>query len=353
MDRSGGLGTHLVVDLPNWLGDVVMALPAVARLVEENRGGETVLHTASTSHRLLGLLFPEAHIVVSRRRASPWQAAARLRSRWGRFDIGLTLRHATRAKLLLAAVAWQRVGSHSDGGTVLLTDPVAVDRRRHQIFDADPMLRRLHIPTVDPSWSAPELPELAVEGWGALPHGLRAVDRRLRIGIAPTAAWGPSKRWPAERFGVLAAELADRGMVPVVVVGPGEQAVARQVQSGAGRPLAVVGPMLDTAGLFGVLSHVHTVVSNDSGPMHLAALAGCRVVAVFGPTDPGRTAPLGRGHRIVRRELACSPCLERHCPVRHHRCLEELPVCDVVTAVTRLTDDPTMTLRSSHISVAY
>lgn len=49
MGRSGGLGTHLIVDLPNWLGDVVMALPAVARLVEANRGGETVLHTASTS----------------------------------------------------------------------------------------------------------------------------------------------------------------------------------------------------------------------------------------------------------------------------------------------------------------
>jgi heptosyltransferase-2 len=353
MRRPGRLPTHLVVDLPNWLGDVVMALPAVARLDAANAGGVTVLHTGSTSKRLLGLLFPRAEIVVSRRRATPSRAATLLRSQWGRFEVGLTFRHATRAKLLLAMVAWHRLGSSSDGGRVLLTEPVSVDRHRHQVFDGDPMLTRLGLPSAEPAWRPPELKALTAEGWSALPQAVRVADRAQRVGVAPTAAWGPSKRWPAERFGALAAELGARGMAPVVLVGPGEEAVAARVLAGAGRPLPVVGPSLDTGGLLGVLSLLGTVVSSDTGPMHLAALAGCRVVAVFGPTDPRRTAPLGSGHRIVRHDLPCSPCLKRRCPLKHHACLQELGVSEVVTAVTGDLDDRTSAAHRSTISVAY
>ena len=353
MGAPGRFPTHLLVDLPNWLGDVVMALPAVARLVSANAGGTTVLHTASTSLRLLAFLFPTATVASSSRRASPWNASAVLRSRWGRFDVGLTFRHATRAKLLVGTAAWQRIGSRSDGGAALLTDPVCVDRGSHQIFDFDPMLERLGVPKVDATWRPAPLPQLTAEGWAALPEALRAVGRSVRVGIAPTAAWGPSKRWPAQRFGELAAEMIRKGLQPIVLVGPGEETVARRVADGAGTALPVVGPTLDTATLFGLLGHLKTVVSNDSGPMHLAALAGCRVVAVFGPTDPKRTSPIGLGHRIVWPQVDCSPCLKRHCPLGHHHCLQRLSAEQVMTQVTLALDRSSAQAVDSETAVAY
>ena len=77
-------------------------------------------------------------------------------------------------------------------------------------------------------------------------------------------------------------------------------------------------------------------MSNDSGPMHLAAALGVPTVALFGPTDPRRTAPAGPGHAVLNRDLWCSPCFRRHCPLLHHRCMRGLTVSMVADAAMAL-----------------
>ena len=78
-----------------------------------------------------------------------------------------------------------------------------------------------------------------------------------------------------------------------------------------------------------MLSHFDLLVTNDSGPMHLAAAVGTRCIALFGPTDPRRTAPAGAGHRLLSRDLWCSPCFRRRCPLLHHGCLRGIGVVEV------------------------
>jgi heptosyltransferase-2 len=159
------------------------------------------------------------------------------------------------------------------------------------------------------------------------------------VAIAPGAAYGAAKRWPADHAAVVVAALEGRG-VRTVLVGAGadrdaaraiESAVARGVR-GVPRPLDLVGAT-DLAQLMGVMACCRLVVSNDSGAMHVASAVGRPVVAVFGPTDETATAPLGP-HTIVRHDVWCRPCLLRECPL-DHACMREVRPDMVIEAVTR------------------
>lgn len=328
---------RLLVDLPNWVGDVVMALPAVARLVDANRGGVSVLHCRPPIARLLGAVFPGAGIVASGRRAFPLLTAAALVRRWRRFDLAVTLRNATRAKLLVRLAGRSAVGSRGAGSRLLLSHGYAVDRRRHQALDHDGLLDALGLERADAGWRPPVPPTAAAEGRRLL-DGAGLAHRRL-VGLAPAAGWGESKRWPAERFGEVGRILRGEGLEPVVLVGPGESDVAREVVAACGGPPpTVLGEELDVAALLGLVAGLEVLVGNDSGPMHLADMAGVPVVALFGPTDPARTAPRPDGHRLLRLGLECSPCFEPACPLGHHGCLREIgagTVAEAVLAVAR------------------
>ncbi len=323
------LPARLLVDLPNWVGDVVMGLPAVARLVEGNAGGETVLHCRPPVAELLRAVFPGPETVATPPGEGPKAAASAVRRGGPRFDVGVTLRHAARAKLLLRMAARRSLGSAAEGGRLVLTDPLPVHRNRHQVHDADPILQRLGLAPADPGWR-PTLPRQVLERGR---QAAAAAGRGRPVGLVPSAAWGASKRWPEERFGSLAVELLGHGLQPVVLVGPGEEAVAEAVAAAAGHHLPVLGPDLDVLGLAGLLAHLPVVVSNDSGPMHLAAMAGSRVVGLFGPTDPRRTAPLGEGNVVISRELSCAPCFEPVCPLGTRACMAEIGVDEVLGMV--------------------
>ncbi len=325
------LPSRLIVDMPNWVGDQVMALPTVHRLVDANLSGDTTLHARPEARRFLAGLFPQTRVVSSPRKASPILSARRLCRNGGRFDLGVTLRNASRAKICLWLAARRAVGSDGDGARVLLTRGYAVDRRRHQVHDADPILEGLGLKGVDPSWK-PRLPlELVEEGARAL---LRSgVSHEGAVGVAPTTALGEDRRWPAARYGELAREVVARGLEVVVVIGPGEEAAATAVCQAAGRPLPVVGGDLDVAGLAGALARLSVLVGNDSGPVHLAATVGTPGIALFGPTDPQRTAPLGDNAVVLRSQIECAPCSEFDCPVGQPGCMEAIDVATVQARV--------------------
>lgn len=296
-----------------------MSLPAVTALVESIAGGATTLHCRPAVERLLELLFPAARVVATARRAAPLSGARRVLGGDGRFDVGVTLRHSTRGKLLLLFAARLRFGSRGGGATLLLSESFQVDRARHQVHDADALLDRLGTRTADATWRPVVPGMLTDEGAAALARA--GVQPGAVVGLLPGAAWGVSKQWPPELFGRLATLLDNAGVRPVVVIGPGEEELAGAISEAASLDVPSLGPELDVAGLFGVLSLLDAAVCNDSGPMHLAALTGIPVVALFGPTDPRRTAPSGDAHRLVHLALECSPCLKPVCPLGHRDCL--------------------------------
>jgi heptosyltransferase-2 len=123
------------------------------------------------------------------------------------------------------------------------------------------------------------------------------------VGLFPGAAYGPSKRWPAERFAAVGRGLAaERGCRLVVLGAPGERVVCEEVARAIGPGAVSLAGTLSVPDLAAVLAELRAVVANDSGGLHLAAALGVPVVALFGITDPDRTGPLGAGHTILAAE---------------------------------------------------
>jgi heptosyltransferase-2 len=287
----------MLVDLPNWVGDQMMTMPALSRIVDGNRSDVTVLHTRPNMRRFLSAVFPATTVLASPLKASPLWSARELRYDGRGFEIGVTLRNSARAKILLKLTARWRTGSRGEGARVLLSAPYTVDRGRHQVHDADRLLAVLGLDAVDPNWHAILPGNLKSEGETAL-RGI-GVERGRTVGLAPSTARGKSKRWPSALFGELAARLKAHGYDPVLVIGPDEMSLAEQVCEASNHEFPVIGHMQDVAGLAAVVAGLPLLIGNDSGPVQLAACLGVPVVAIFGPTDPSRTAPLGSRNRVV------------------------------------------------------
>lgn len=143
------------------------------------------------------------------------------------------------------------------------------------------------------------------------PHEpLAAMDLPERYAVlVPGARW-ETKRWPAESFAAVASGLE----IPSLVVGgPADGAIADRVVSGSGGMACSLAGKTDLRGLMEVMRRAAVVISNDSGPMHIAAGFGVPVIAVFGPTSPDRTGPYGTGHVVIRSTVPCAPCFRRDC----------------------------------------
>jgi len=238
-----------------------------------------------------------------------------------------------------AGIPW-RWGYRGGWRAPLLRPPVPRPRdlrgrgRRPQIEDYRELLDGL---SVEPpaSWvpRLPRDPALLAVGAERLQRAKLGDDGPL-IGLFAGAEWGPSKRWPWRRFADLATALRRQvpGVSIVILAGPKEVWTAVRIHEESGKIHPVIGPDLDLRGLAALLARLDLLVTNDSGPMHLAAAFGVRCVALFGPTDPRRTAPAGDGHRVLYNDRWCSPCFRRHCPLLHHRCLRDIGVDAVAAA---------------------
>jgi lipopolysaccharide heptosyltransferase I len=163
---------------------------------------------------------------------------------------------------------------------------------------------------------------------------LRGCGRPLVV-LHPAARWR-TKLWEVERWRELAATLLAEGVGVLITGGREDEAMAAEINAGLEpAPLSLVG-RFSLKELAAILGAVDLMVTVDSGPMHMAAAMGTPVVALFGPTDPLRTGPLGPG-AVLRQQMPCSPCLQRRCRIADvHRCMRDLGVTEVLTAVRRL-----------------
>jgi heptosyltransferase-2 len=256
--------------------------------------------------------------------------------RRGRFNEAWLLPNSFRAGLLsfLGRVP-QRIGYATDRRGPLLTTalppPAATG---HQLRDYDALLRARGI---EPDCDPPRLPisEAAARSAAEALEAAGLDSQSLLALLAPGAAFSWTKRWPPDRFGRLGVMLRDRQWSSAIVVGPGEEGLAREVCAAAQTPLPILGLDLGPIELAALLARARVVVANDSGPMHLAAAVGTPVVAFFGPTDPGRTAPTGAPSRILDRYVFCSPCFLKECPYGHE-CMKEIAAEMALEAVEDL-----------------
>ena len=325
-----------LVVAPNWVGDTVMALPVLEALAASGRRVAVLArpHLAP----LLGLVPAVAEVIA---RGTPEETVERLRASASHEAVVLPGSFRS-AWLVRQAGIPHRWGYRGDWRAPLLSAPVPRPRlrtrgggRRPQIEDFRELLAALEVPP-PASW-VPRL-ELSedVRRFGAERLARAHLDRPGHlVGLFPGAEFGASKRWPWRRFAQLARTLRREQpeLRELIVAGPEELWLAVRVHEESGKLHPVVGPDLDLAQLAGVLARLDVLVTNDSGPMHLAAALGVPCVALFGPTDPRRTAPAGAGHEVVYTDRWCSPCFRRRCPLLHHRCLRDIGVAAVAAAV--------------------
>ena len=339
-----------LVFAPNWLGDAVMALPAIADIRRQSGAGRLLVAARPAVSGLMRLVDGIDGVLTLE--GTGGLAAVRSLGR----DIEMIRASKADVAILLpnsmhAAVVARRAGIAETWGyardlrRVLLSRAVArppgllhqVDYYRH-LVSALGFANGSRVPAIRVPAAAIESARwmLADRGWtGSGPL----------VGVAPGAAYGGAKRWPAQRFAALIATLTrDQGFGCVLVGSSADSTAAVAIEeelgkistpTAAGTVINMVG-RTDLAQLCGVLAHTSAFVSNDSGAMHVAAAVGVPVAALFGPTDERVTAPVGsRATAVLTAPAWCRPCMLRECPL-DHRCLSRLTVDRVVGAVKEL-----------------
>lgn len=343
--------TELVVFLPNWVGDLVMATPAL-RALRRHFGSEVRIRGILRPHlaELLAgtswldefwLFDPKAND------SSLGRMALLRRMRRQPIDLALLLTNSLHTALL----AWlggarRRLGYARHGRSLLLTDRLHPLRQGRRVLPW-PMVDS-YLSLAEAAGCAPESrrlelvttafeERLADQAWQSL--GLN--DSGRVIAINSGGAYGAAKHWPVEHCAELARRLVDELDHDVLVLcGPSERDSAREVVRLAGRNRVVsLAEQPVSLGLSkACIRRCRLVISTDSGPRHLAAALGTPVVTIFGPTSPVWIAnPTVTGVN-VQRELDCVPCGRRICPLGHHRCMRELTAQNVLDAAASLLE---------------
>lgn len=331
----------MIVRAPNWLGDALMALPAIGALRRHFRTAHlTVAAPAGFSaifQEEIGCA-PDAVLGLPKR---PRDIRAALAA--GAFDLGILLPNSFRSAWLMrrAGIPARWGVARSWRGPLLTKRAVRIPSHGvvHQAEVYRNLVRGFGIPCDDDPPRLRVRPATRAAGQARL--GDHLVDGR-RIGVlAPGAAYGQAKQWPPERVADVAVRMIrERDMTCVLVGAAHDREAARAVETRVratapelGRRLVDLTGRTSLTELMGVLAHADVVVSNDSGAMHLAAAIDRPVVAIFGPTDERATRPLG-GHAVLTAPAFCRPCHLRDCPI-DHRCMTRVTVEAVFSAVSR------------------
>jgi len=337
----------------NWVGDSVISIPAM---------------------REIRRLFPKAHIALLVR---PWvreiytsvgfideileydkqgnhrglsgfyRLVADLRKRG--FDLAILLQNAFEAAL----IAWcagipKRAGYRRDGRGFLLTHACSIDpevRRVHQAYYYLGILSSLGL-MEDRPWENPSR-ELSVR------IDIGAADRKsarlqlqaggihpdqLKVGLNPGAFYGEAKRWLPDRYASVADTLVDQYGARIILFGSASDLpVVEEVASQMKAPFLNLAGKTSLGQLMALISECSLLITNDSGPMHLAAALDVPQLAIFGSTSEIATGPLSKSAVIIKNPADCNPCFLRECPT-DFRCMNSISVEQVVAAAKRHLD---------------
>jgi len=329
---------RLVILSPNWLGDAVMALPAIAD-VRRAAPGASITVAARTAIAPLFRLVPEVDDTILLSKPAAMHDVARWRALGaeladGGFDAALLLPNSMHAALLVSRAGIpERWGYRAGWRGRLLTRAIARPSGLHQVASYQRLVAALGFAN-GPAVPHVRVPQDARDAAARLLMDAGWDGRTPLVGLAPGAAYGGAKRWPPARFGELAAALAADGVSAVVVGSAADAATASEVARACPARLHDLVGRTDLSVLAGVLASCRTLVTNDSGAMHLAAACGVGVTAVFGPTDDTATRPLGEAHAVLTHDVWCRPCMLRECPL-DHQCMRGVDVGAVLASARR------------------
>ena len=373
----------ILVVAPNWIGDAVLAIPAISAIREYFPHSKITL--IALPH--VGELFKESCFIDGIKRffsASTHShtkgglMAEALKLRQDNFDLAVLFPNSFRSAMLvrLAGIPL-RCGYKRDGRGFLLNIPVRLNSETRRLHHTEYYLNIIH--TIQDFFIKNETPSplpspLRGEGWvrggfsgeNVIPeddipkqslqyvqlfiskdeanHAIETLSKNnitpddLIIGINPGAAYGSSKRWYPDRFGQVAKTLINGYNVKVIVFGSqGETSIAEDIIKSAEVSIVNLAGKTSIRELMALINYCRVLITNDSGPMHIASALSVPVVAIFGSTEPSVTGPLGARDAVIKKELPCSPCFLRKCPT-NLECMDIISVDDVISGVVNILE---------------
>lgn len=316
----------ILIILPNWLGDAVMATPAIEALCNVYPSAELTMVGSFVSVEALKY-HPRCkrhYVDVTKKGGNRFVNTYRFAKELGAHDLAITFRNQLHSSLLLF---WSgtpvTAGRHSWHSSFLLKHSIKPVHPSHlveqyrdiaQTLSPTPLIiehLKLHIP----------------------PH---RYDRPT-LGINPGATYGSAKRWYPEKFAEVARTYADRYEI-VLFGGPSEVGMANDIESRLnGINITNLAGKTSIAELCSFIGGLDLFITNDSGPMHVAAAYQVPTVAIFGPTRHLETSQwMNEKSVIVRHDMECAPCMKRECPLGHHECMKSIMAEEVIEAVKRI-----------------
>ena len=329
----------------NWIGDAVMSVPALRELRRVFPDASITLHTRSWADGLFrDASFIDELVTFDKHRwkiKDVYDNSQFLRD--DGYEIAILLPNSFESALTSFVTRIpRRFGYNKDVRGLLLTDPIAVPEwknRRHEVFYylhliAEVERRMLGRETVSQSFPDTMIEvsdERRVAARAKLTEaGLDIAKQTVALGVGSTNS--RAKRWPAENYAKLNDLLQIEADVNVILVGSEAEAeVAEAVSNACHRTPLNLSGKTDLAEAVAILSEIDLLISNDMGLAHIAPAVGTQTIVIFGPTNPETTRPYSINAEVIRKEVECSPCMLRDCPI-DHRCMTRISVDEVFEA---------------------
>ncbi|MEO8436609.1 MAG: lipopolysaccharide heptosyltransferase II [Pyrinomonadaceae bacterium] len=323
---------RVVVRGTNWVGDTVMTLPALRELRRLLPNAHiTVVTRAGTAGLLSDVDFIDALMLDE---SSGLLAVGSQIRKWkqGNFDLAVLFPNSFQAALIpfLARVP-SRLGYEADRRGFLLTHRLPQPEwrnSRHETFYYLNIVSALDQLINGASQIIERVPDTSIqvstERLDAASDALRKMgirDGHPIVALCPGSINSRAKRWPAERYAALADRLIEELDADVLLIGSAaEHDVSVEVAARMRRQPIIATGATDLSGAVAMLSLVDLLITNDTGPAHIASALGRPTLVIFGPTNPLTTRPLSSAGEIIRHPPVCAPCMLRDCPI-DHRCM--------------------------------
>ncbi len=340
---------NILIRVPNWLGDSMMSTPAVSA-VKKMFPKAKVTILAKIVFRDFWKSFPGVDhvLVLEKGMGGFFRNISKLKS--GSFDTAVILPTSFSAAFLpFAADIPERIGWGGEGRDLFLTRlvPHPEPRQKHLVLEYLDLVNQ----GLEGSLAGIKKVKLECEITPDAERGLKTVwadmgvpEKKGYIALAPGATFGAAKRWPLPYWQELISRLLKERSESFLILGGLEEEVYLKPLL-AGRPdvetprLHLLAGRTTPSILAAMLSRCKLLVTNDTGPMHVAAAVGTPTVALFGSTSPTWTRPFGIGHEIIYKHLECSPCFQKTCPIGY-KCLHAISVEEVHQAVLQKLKKP-------------
>lgn len=319
----------ILIILPNWLGDAIMATPAIELLAKHYPQAKFTFVGSYVSIEALKHhpQCEKAYVDETKKAKSRLLATYSFAHSLGNFDLAITFRKNLFASLLLYFTKTPiRIGRHTWFNRLLLTITNHFTPRTHLVKNYASLVQRI---------TGSDTPLTPLK----LYVGPKSFERPT-LGINPGATYGSAKRWYPEKFAQVVQAFNDRFDI-IIFGGPTEvdmgDAIAKDLQKLGVTNFTNLAGKTGVQELLAYIGGCDLFITNDSGPMHVAAAYHVPTVAIFGPTKDTETSQwMNEKSAIVKLGLECAPCMKRSCPLKHHDCMKNITPQMVIDAAEAL-----------------